>query len=213
MSFNAHAQLGASVEADSDYRFRGVSLSDSKPTLRVTLNYDAPAGWYAGASATRAELARDERYTQWLPYAGYVMRLDDSRRLEFGASFSHFSGNSGYDYSEAYVGLLADRWSARVYYAPNYFGRQVHTAYAELNAHTLLNPNLRLFGHIGALAPLAHNDTGSAKTRFDLRIGAALALREVDLQLAWVAATRGGPYPAVYGGRRTGLVASASVSF
>ena len=213
MSFSAHAQLGASLAADSDYRFRGVSLSDSKPVLRVTLNYDAPGGWYAGASATRAELARDERYMQWLPYAGYVMRLDDSRRLELGVSYSHFGGNSSYDYGEAYVGLLADRWSARVYYAPNYFGRHIRSAYAELNAHALLNPNLRLFGHIGALAPLGHIDAGSGRTRIDLRIGAGLALREVDLQLAWVAATRGGPYPAVYGGRRAALVASASISF
>jgi uncharacterized protein (TIGR02001 family) len=201
------------VGADSDYRFRGVSLSDSKPILRATLNYDAPGGWYAGASATRVELTHDDRYTQVLPYAGYVVRFDEARRLEFGASFSHFTGDSSYDYAEAYVGLLADRWSARVYYAPNYFGRQVRSAYAELNAHTLLNESARLFGHIGALSPLERIDADSGKTRIDLRIGLGLALRDLDLQLAWVAATRGGPYPAVYGGRRTAFVASASISF
>ena len=66
MSAAAQAQLGASVAADSDYRFRGVSLSDSRPGLRLTLNYDAPAGWYAGASATRVELAQGDRYAQVL---------------------------------------------------------------------------------------------------------------------------------------------------
>lgn len=209
----AHAQLGASVAADSDYRFRGVSLSDSGPTLRFTLNYDAPGGWYAGASTIRVELAHGERYAQLLPYAGYVVPFDEGRRLEFGASFSHFTGDSTYDYGEAYVGLLADRWSARMYYAPNYFGQQARTVYAELNAHTPLNEYARLFGHIGALSPWGRAGADSNQARIDVRIGAGLSVRDLDLQLARVAASRGGPYPAVDGRRGAALVASASFSF
>ena len=49
----AHAQLGASVAVDSDYRFRGVTLSESGPTARASFNYDAANGCYGGASATR----------------------------------------------------------------------------------------------------------------------------------------------------------------
>ena len=40
-SLAARAQLGATVAAESDYRFRGVSLNDSGPTLRAAFNYDA----------------------------------------------------------------------------------------------------------------------------------------------------------------------------
>ena len=53
----AHAQLGGSVAVDTDDRYRGVSLGDSQPGLRLTLNYDAPERWYAGASLRPARLA------------------------------------------------------------------------------------------------------------------------------------------------------------
>lgn len=213
LSIGAHAQLGISVAADSDYRFRGVSLSNSSPSLRMTLNYDAPDGWYAGASATRAALTPRDRYTQFLGYAGWVTRAVEGRSLEFGASLSHFAGNSTYDYAEAYAGLLAERWSARVYYAPNYFGRHVQTAYLELNAHLPLNRHARLFGHLGLLAALHGGDDDDAKARGDVRLGAGLTLRDWDLQLGWAAASRGGPYPALYGGRRAAWTAGAAYSF
>jgi uncharacterized protein (TIGR02001 family) len=213
LSMGSHAQLGVSVAADSDYRFRGVSLSDSRPSLRMTLNYDAPDGWYAGASATRAALTQRHRYTQGLGYAGWVTRAVEGRSLEFGADYSYFAGNSTYDFAEAYAGLLAERWSARVYYAPNYFGRNVQTLYAELNAHFPLNERARLFGHLGLLAALRGGNDDGAKARGDGRAGAGLVLRDWDLQLAWVTASRGGPYPAVYGGRRSAWVAGATLSF
>ena len=213
MSAAAHAQLGASVAADSDYRFRGVSLSDSRPGLRLTLNYDAPAGWYAGASATRVELAQGDRYAQVLGYAGLVTRFDAARRLEFGASFSHFTGDASYDYGEAYAGLLGERWSTRMYFAPNYFGRHVRTLYAEFNAHLQLSEPARVFGHVGVLAPLGGAADDARKARGDLRVGVGLARRDWDLQLAWVATSRGGPYPALYGGRRNAWVVGASYAF
>lgn len=223
ISTPALAQVSATIAADSDYRYRGVSLSDSKPSVRLTLNYDAPDDWYAGASATRVEPTHGDRYAQILGYGGYLIRADAAHHIEVGASYSHFTGDSTYDFAEAYVGLLGERWSARVYYAPNYFGRHSQSAYAELNSHHLLNERTRLFGHVGVLAPLreSRNPDGAPsssngdarKTRLDLRLGAGFAHSDWDLQLAWVAASRGGPYPAIYGGRRNAWVASASYSF
>jgi len=226
LSIPAHAQWSTTVAVDSDYRYRGVSLSDSRPSARITLNYDAPQSWYAGASASRVELIHGEPYEQLLGYGGYVTRADDGHRFEIGATYSHFTGDSTYDYAEVYAGVLADRWSARLYYAPDYFGRHSQSAYVELNAHHLLNDNLRLFAHGGALVPLtgASNSGGAfanaaasngsaSKTRLDLRVGAGAALRDWDLQLAWVTTSSGGPYPAIYSGRRSAFVASASYSF
>lgn len=211
----AQAQLGATVSVDSDYRFRGVSLSDSKPAWRVTLNHDFISGAYAGASATQVELARDDRYSQLVGYAGYVTRPLDGRSFEFGASFSHFTGDTSYDYLDAYAGLLAQRWGLRVHYAPDYFGRGVQVAYVDANANWPLNANVRLFGHVGALVPLAGRSFGpdDRRTRVDLRLGLGATAGSLDVQLAWVDATRGGPYPAVYAGRRSTWQLSALLSF
>jgi uncharacterized protein (TIGR02001 family) len=209
----AHGQLSASVAVDSDYRYRGVSLSDSRPSPRLTLNYDAPQRWYAGASATRATLAGSDTYAQTLGYAGWVTEAIDGRSFEIGVDASHFAGISGYDFAEAYLGLLAARWSARLYYAPNYYGRRVRVGYAEFNAHVAIDERARLFAHVGALAPLGSVAGAAGKTRSDISVGAGLVVRGWDFHLAAVAATRGGPYPAVYSGRRGALVAGASFSF
>ncbi|MDP9045109.1 MAG: hypothetical protein M3O01_09915 [Pseudomonadota bacterium] len=215
----ARAQLGGSATLDTDARFRGVSLSDSRPSLRLTLNLDGAASWYAGASITRANLVRDQRYEQVLGYAGAMTRAGPWLHLEFGASASHFSGDSGdahdasYDYVEPYVGVLGERWSTRLYYAPNYFGRHVQTAYLELDGHLLLTERLRIFGHAGEIAALGGMRAHARRTRADLRIGSGLAVREFDLQIAWVAAQRSGPYPAAFNGQRSTWVASVSYAF
>lgn len=213
LATTACAQLGASVAADSDYRYRGVSLSESKPSLRLTLNYDAPERWYAGASATRAALTARESYTQMIGYVGWATQAVDGRSLEFGLDASHFAGISGYDFAEAYAGLLAERWSARFYYAPSYYGRHVQVAYAELNVHVPLDQRARFFAHVGALVPVGGAAGEADKPRGDFSAGAGLVLGGWDLHLALVAASRGGPYPAVYDGRRAAIVTGASFSF
>ena len=209
LTASVRAQLGATVSADSDYRYRGVSLSDSKPSLRLTLNYDAVERWYAGASLTSARLTGGEGYTQLLGYAGWSTPAFSGTSLELGLDGSHFAGLSGYDFAEAYVGLLGERWSARFYFAPSYYGQHVQTVYAEINAYLALNERSRAFAHIGVLHPL-HGAVGEAdRTRGDASLGAALVLHVWELHLAWVGASRGGPYPAVYGGRPSALTSRA----
>ena len=209
----AWAQLSGNVAVDSDYRVRGVSLSDSKPTLRAALNYDATDGWYLGGSAARVESVYGDRYVQTTAYAGYARRIAAQRSLEFGVTYSHFAGDSIDDYAEAYVGLLAERWNARVFYAPDYFGRSVRTLYAEVNLHTALTPVARLFAHAGVLAPIGGGAAAASRTRIDLRVGTGLSLGDVDLQFSWSGSSRGGPEQTVYRGRRSALVASASFFF
>jgi uncharacterized protein (TIGR02001 family) len=216
LSCAARAQLSASVSVDSDYRVRGVSLSGSKPTVRLTANIDTASGWYGGASATQAEVSQGDRYAQIVGYAGYAMPIAAGRALEFGASYSHFMSNRQYDFAEAYAGLLSERWSLRLNYSPEYFGRPVQTAYLDASGHLPLTDIARLFGHIGLLAPVGGGDsaiTQANRSRADLRVGMGWALRELDLRIAWTAVSRGGPFPALYDQRRSALLVSASYSF
>ncbi len=196
MTMTACAQFGASVGAESDYRYRGVSLSDSKPSPRLTLNYDAPERWYAGASVARAALTQ-HTCTQWLGYAGWSTQTVDGRSFEFGIDASQFTCIRGYAFAEAYAGLLAERWSARLYYAPNYYGKHVPVSYAEFNAQVSIDGSARLFTHVGAFVALGGAGSG---TRGDISVGGGVALCSWDLHLATVVASRGGPYPAVYYG-------------
>ena len=209
----AHAQLSTTIGVDSDYRYRGVSLSNSNPSPRLTLNFDGAERWYVGASATRAALTAQETYAQLTAYAGWLAATIDGASVELGAVGSHFAGSAGYDFVEGYVGLLARDWSARLYLSPDYYGRNVATASVELNVHVPLDDRARVFAHVGALVPLRSAPGDAGKARGDVSIGAGVVLGGWDLHVASVAATRGGPYPAVYNGRHATVVVGVALSF
>lgn len=210
-----HAQLSATVAASSEYRFRGVTTADGHPSVQGLLEGDARDGWYGGASATQVPISHDHRYVEIGAYGGRVLPVQRDRewQVELGAKGSHFAGNSTYDYVEAYAGIVAARWNARVFVSPDYFGRGVRSVYAELNADRPLDAALRAFVHVGAIAGRGGSDNGGSRVRFDVRLGGAYARGGADLQLAWVAATKGGPYPAVYDTRRHAFVFTAAFSF
>lgn len=214
---SAPAQLGASVTLETDYRLRGVSLSDGHPDAHLDLAYDHPSGAYAGASATAVELDRGERRAALLGYLGYAQRRDPlGLGFEAGVFGAHFDASNGYDYAELYAGILGERWNARLSYSPDYFSQGTPTLYAELNGGRELTRPWRVFGHVGALYALDASGlpAGTARTRLDLRLGIAATRDAWELQLAFAAAGRGALYPAAYEAkRRHGWVLSASYFF
>ena len=181
------AQLGGSVSLQSDYRFRGLSLSDEKPSARLTLSLDDASGWYAGASVAGVR-AEGERRAQLLLYGGRAARLGNGLTWDAGATSVHVAGSADTDYAELYAGLVGDRWTARVHFSPEYYGRSERTLYAEANAAQPLTSRWRLFGHAGALVRLdGAGPAGGRQVRADVRAGVAAGVDAWDVQLAWVA--------------------------
>ena len=184
----AHAQVSGNVTWTSDYRFRGVSLSDNAPALQLSLAYDATGGWYGGAlvSSVREPLGADAN-AQLVTYAGYARRVRGSLSWEVGAEYAMLLGASEYDYPEFYVGLASERLSGRLYYAPHYFDEGA-IIYAEINGTQPLSKRLRLLAHVGWLRPGQGDDADDERTRFDALAGLGIALSGFDLRIAWVEA-------------------------
>jgi uncharacterized protein (TIGR02001 family) len=189
---SAWAQWNASATLVSDYRFRGVSLSDEKPAPQLTVAYDSPAGWYAGAFAAPVKLGPYlESSTQLIAYGGYAGRLSHSLSWDAGLNTSTYQGNSEYNYTEAYAGLAMPNASIKLYLAPHYFGQDMRTGYLELDGFYPLHSisdKLNLVGHVGWLhrfSPSAYY--GLPATRADARLGLSAALQAWNLQLSWVA--------------------------
>jgi uncharacterized protein (TIGR02001 family) len=221
----AHAQVSASLTVDSDYRFRGVSLGNGRPSARAEANYDASNGWYTGGSFARAEFSDGGRYSQVTAYGGRVVPLTPTLNLDAGASLWWFSGG-GYNFVEAYAAVLSREWTLRVNYSPNYFDESLKTLYFDATAHRLITDTWRVFVHAGALvrvsqpAPVDYSDyrNGSGaepgRMRWDVRAGIGWnATGNLDLQLAWTKAGRTGPIPTTREGGRAAWVGSATWSF
>lgn len=190
---SACAQFSGRVSLLSDYRYRGVSLSDGKPVLQLGAAYDHPSGGYAGILVSHLRYVhRSEPDTLLLPYLGYAWRLRPGLSAELGVQYSRFLETRWLDYTEFYAGFSTDHFGGRIYYAKKYFGYEP-TLYAELNGTHKLTERLRALGHIGALrfSSGSWSGTGQDRYRYDARVGVGLALDAFDLQLTWGTAQGG----------------------
>jgi uncharacterized protein (TIGR02001 family) len=185
----AHAQVSGRVALLSDYRFRGVSLSNGNPAAQVAVAYDRADGWYAGALLSTIRLASDTpRELQLLAYTGYAHRLGDGLSWELGADYARFTGPDHYAYPEIYAGLASEHLAARIYYAHNYFRSGVPAVYAELNATYPFGEHLYLFAHTGMLRRNGRDAGGAlgSRDRYDIRAGIGYAWHAWNAQCAWV---------------------------
>jgi uncharacterized protein (TIGR02001 family) len=209
------AQWSGSAGVASDYRYRGVSLSDGRPSAQASVAYDHASGWYGGLAAHQVRLQRSETLGSLLGYVGRALPRTGSVGWEAGVIAIHFERLRRYDYEEAYVGLLAERWSARLYASADYYGQGTKTVYAELDGHLPLASALRLVGHVGTLQRIGGQaPVGEAGWRRDAQLGASFEGRRWELQLLR-SMQRGGASPAIYyrGPRRDTWVLSASAFF
>jgi uncharacterized protein (TIGR02001 family) len=210
----ATAQTGASIGVTTDYRYRGVSLSDERPALRLGLSHDVPDGWYAGASLATVRLDPPRGQWQVLVFGGRALKLGESLGAEAGVLAVHFGADTRFDYHEFFVGLSGNRWSSRIYLSPDYFGSGLATAYAELDAGVPVAAGMRLNAHLGALTRLSGQSSADAgRLHFDARAGLAWRRPPWDWQLDCVATGRVGIYPVGYGHERGVLVMSATYAF
>ncbi|MES2072427.1 MAG: TorF family putative porin [Pseudomonadota bacterium] len=212
---DAKAQVSGSVSLVSDYRFRGVSLSDGQAEPQLSLGYDSPGGWYAGIFGSGVELY-EVRDQQVIVYAGYSRKRASGLTWEVGATASAFLKTSGYNYAEVFAGLGLDDLSGRIYVSPSYFGQATPTVYAELNAAHLIAGRSHVLAHLGYLRSFsgAENSAIVPFSRFDTLLGVSAGLADWRLQLAWTRTVKNRARYPFYGERNTSaLVLSASYSF
>jgi uncharacterized protein (TIGR02001 family) len=180
----ADAQVAVSLSLDTDYRHRGVSLSDSRPTVTLNLSYDQASGVYAGLSAIGADASDDDfGLLGQVGYVGYARRVGVDTVLDIGATSSKFSRSSrSTEYSDFYLGVLDKNVAFHVHYSPNYFDLGRDALYSDLNLFFSPAAGWRLSGHAGWLdylgdGPIALND------RSDFRVAVARAFQSSELRL------------------------------
>lgn len=214
----ARAQIAGSLTLHSDDRLRGVSISDRRPTLTLSLADDLPNGVYLGASATGEDAGGGEglRALGHAEYLGYAMRRSNGLTWDVGVDNEDIRIYAGrrvrLRYTEGYVGVSNGSLSGRISYSPNYQRSGINVAYAEVNGVMRPADNWRLAGHVGAFVPVSGTSgTPIRRNRYDIRLDVFRRFGPVELGLGWAAATpAAAPDP-----RRShgGVIASASWAF
>ena len=209
----AHAQLSGTLGVQSDYRYRGISLSSRKPVVTFDLAYDHPSGFYAGASAIGEGHDGGVAALGFIEYAGYATPRRGGVSWDVGVNNQDLSyyADKRYplSYSEVYVGAIGDHLSAHLHYSPNYFRPGYQTLYAEVDGSLKPAEHWRLFAHVGTTAPVG--DTEGRRQRFDARVGVARQFGPFEVQ-ASVTATSPNP-PGLTPQERSALIVGASWFF
>jgi uncharacterized protein (TIGR02001 family) len=205
---------------ESDYRFRGASLTDRRPTGSLSLAYDHSSGLYAGATALVTD-SRNEGLESlgFIEYAGVVKRVNRDLAIDVGLTNYDLKRYAGpravdFDYAEAYLGAVTKNVTLRGAFSPNYLQPGAHTVYLDLSGAVHPWDRWRLFGHAGLFAPV----NGEARRlgfrrRYDLRVGLAREFEKAQLSLAWTTMWPRFGRPGTTRPARSALVASASYYF
>ena len=191
----ASAEIGATVSAFSQLRFRSYSLSSGHPVAILDLAYDDPSGFYAAISGS-AVAEHDGPHPLGLQLnAGYAKQIGPDLTLDVGAiqsNYTHYAnGSDAISYNEIYAGL-AHKWlSSRIYYSPHYFEDGTATLYGELNGSVSPARKWRIDGHVGMLVPVSYrSDAFITRTSHDWSVGVA---REVGPLSLHATLSGGGP--------------------
>jgi uncharacterized protein (TIGR02001 family) len=213
----AHADVGGTLSVQTDARERGVSYSANRPSAQLGLAWDGDGGWYAGGQLGHARFTQRQGGTLQL-YAGRVVPLNGTLNAETGVIARLYENVSHYDYQEAYVGLMGSGWTLRLYASPDFYGIGQRSLYTELDGRWPLAPGLAAVGHVGLMRGWGGNASayaaGRRASRMDGRVGLSWQLGgSSELQLAWVAASAGGPYTWTDPTRRRTAVLNLTTAF
>ena len=214
----AAAQMAGSVSVDSDYRFRGYSLSYGKPVASAQLSYDDKSGIYLNGAITGVERSGTVDFFGYQANVGYARRITPSVSFDAGVvhslyryRFDNFRYSSSYD--EAYVGLNTHNVSTRISYSPHYLRTGVSTLYGEVEGSFQPADKWRVSGHIGALKYLTTPDYFDGHSRFDWRVSASREFGKLELHSSLSGGTPRNRYANDIGKSGIALTAGASFNF
>lgn len=216
---SARAQVAVNATITSNYQYRGVSLSGDRPALSVNLTYDHSSGAYGGVSAIGEAAAHTE--PRWLGrqvYLGYAGRASPGSSWDVGLSDTNVTQYAYRPYrvesEEIYAGWRSGDMRYYLYYSPHYFNTGLSTLYADISGSIRPANHLRAFGHIGVLTPLTTGEGGYRPgVQYDFSAGVAVALKKMEIQLAWTLRRPGGAIAYGHPQRRSRLALGATYYF
>jgi uncharacterized protein (TIGR02001 family) len=202
----------------SDYRYRGLSLSDRRPSVRVAGAYDDPSGVSVGMFAAEVRRFGDPSFhTLVVPSIGFAQSTGAGQGWDIGVSRAVVLRLNKYNYTEVHVGLHDQRWGARLSFAPHYYG-VTNTLYAEVDANHPIDDRWRAFARVGALIGTAGQPAPDSfgRARYDAQTGIAYERDRFSAQLSVVGSNIVGVLNDFSFGenqKRLGIVLSVSVGF
>jgi len=181
-------EVSANVSMASDYRFRGVSLTDKDFALQGGLDYSHESGFYVGGWAS--SLASSDAYGELETnlYGGYAGEIDGISFDIGGLLYAYPTGDHSAqtDYFEVYGSVGVDLGVASA---------TIGSAYAFSSDATGNEDNIYLYTNIEAAIPdtpvtmtahLGYEDGAFANKKLDWSLGASVSYSGLDFGVTYV---------------------------
>ena len=97
--------LSGDVGLVSDYRFRGMTLSNGQPAAQASLSLESESGPYVGAWASTIREPGSKTSAEIDLYAGYEVEFSEAVGLDFVATYYAYPWDWGSNYLEASANL------------------------------------------------------------------------------------------------------------
>lgn len=115
-------EIDGEVSLNTDYRFRGISLSDKDPQATAEVSVSHESGFYAGVWASNVALNGDADDLELDLYAGFAPEVG-AVTFDIGAIYYLYPGNSEFDYAELLASATTSfgpaEFTAGIAYAPS----------------------------------------------------------------------------------------------
>lgn len=159
----ALAEWHGDIKLLSDYIYRGYSKSRGNPVVQAHIDYQNPAGWFAGLGVSQVRFDDqhnpDRAEIEIMPYVGWFFPVTNELRAElsiYGYIFDNKVFGQSANYAEFYVSLHYEDWlSLKASLAPDAYHRDVEVANYEVIYRRDLLDNVQFS------AGLAYNQAGS----------------------------------------------------
>jgi uncharacterized protein (TIGR02001 family) len=206
--------LSGNITLASDFRSRGLDLSNGKPAIQGGLDYAHTSGFYAGTWASSNSILSDlgvSNSLEWDLYAGFKKTLGDFT-LDLGATYFYYPGSYPADWVSSNTAELnvAGAWKVLSltysYSLTNQFGFQTPaggdtkgSSYVDLAATIPAGAGFTIAAHLGH-----QRINGFADASYtDWSAGVSKDLAGLSLGLTYVGTNakgdRGEPYCNPYG--------------
>lgn len=191
------ADLSAEMALVSDYRYRGVSLSNGHPALQATVTVEHDSGLYLELWGSSIDEPRSDPAAEIDLMAGYDVDLAEGLSLDVSGTYYLYPSDSASNYVEAAAILSAAHGQASASLGLSWVPRQAVTrdeagrhanfySYGELS-YELDNAPLMLCARLGY--ERGHFDEVDQGGKWDWMLGADLALDKATFGLAYVGST------------------------
>lgn len=179
-------EVSANVALASDYRFRGLSLSDKDIAIQGGLDLSHKSGFYVGTWASSIETFNGAE-TELDVYGGYVVDLGNDLALDVGFLAYLFPGGQATDYFEVYSSLSGSAgdlgWTVGGNYVwdgqSNLAGQDNIYLYVDAS-YPLADSGFSIDGHF------AYEDGAFGDEKLDWNLGVTTTYKGIDFGLRYV---------------------------